>query len=205
MRIGLDFDNTIVSYDRLFYKVALEKSLIPPELHANKVLIRNYLRDKNQEDLWTEMQGYVYGSRMSEASGYPKLVQSLKIIKQIGYEIFIISHKTQYPYAGEMYDLRKASKQWITDNLQISGMPLIDDEHIIFDASKSEKIETIKRLKCEIFLDDLPEVLTDKNFPKGVIRCLFDPEGIYSSIVNNDLLRYESWSEFSSWVSSLTK
>ena len=29
VRIGIDFDNTIVSYDVLFYKVALEQGVIP--------------------------------------------------------------------------------------------------------------------------------------------------------------------------------
>ena len=37
MRIGIDFDNTIVSYDELFYQIAQEKKLIPAELPVNKV------------------------------------------------------------------------------------------------------------------------------------------------------------------------
>ena len=30
MLIGVDFDNTIVCYDKLFHQLALERSLIPP-------------------------------------------------------------------------------------------------------------------------------------------------------------------------------
>ena len=29
MRLGLDFDNTLISYDQLFRRVALDKALIP--------------------------------------------------------------------------------------------------------------------------------------------------------------------------------
>ena len=34
MRIGIDFDNTIVSYDALFYKVAVEQALDRADLRA---------------------------------------------------------------------------------------------------------------------------------------------------------------------------
>ena len=36
-KIGIDFDNTIVVYNNLFYKIALEKKLIPAELPKNKI------------------------------------------------------------------------------------------------------------------------------------------------------------------------
>ncbi len=110
MRIGLDFDNTIVSYDQLFHKVALEKSLISHEVPINKVAVRDHLRHTNQEDAWTEMQGYVYGARMNEAIAYPGLKEALHAIKNGGHELFIVSHKTQYPYAGKRYDLHAASR-----------------------------------------------------------------------------------------------
>ena len=34
--LGLDFDNTLVRYDKLFHKLALEKNLIEQEIPANK-------------------------------------------------------------------------------------------------------------------------------------------------------------------------
>jgi hypothetical protein len=50
MIIGLDFDNTIVSYDSLFHKVSLEQNLINEIFEANKIKIRDYLRAVNKED-----------------------------------------------------------------------------------------------------------------------------------------------------------
>ena len=40
--IGLDFDNTIIDYDFLFYKLALELKLIPIDIHKSKVGVRDY-------------------------------------------------------------------------------------------------------------------------------------------------------------------
>jgi hypothetical protein len=203
MRIGLDFDNTIVSYDQLFHKVALEKSLISLEVPINKVAVRDHLRNTNQEDAWTEMQGYVYGARMNEAIAYPGLIAALHAIRDAGHELFIVSHKTQYPYAGERYDLHEASRSWITYNLQTSGSTLIHKSNIFFNPSKDEKIEKISQLKCDIFLDDLPEILLATHFPQDTKKCLFDPEGHYASLENEILVNLQSWKAFSDWVHNL--
>ena len=47
IKLGLDFDNTLTNYDYLFFKLALEKNLIPQDLEKNKVAVRKYLIDKN--------------------------------------------------------------------------------------------------------------------------------------------------------------
>ena len=44
--IGLDFDNTIVSYDKAFYLVALCKNLIPKSLKKRKLMLRNIYKAK---------------------------------------------------------------------------------------------------------------------------------------------------------------
>jgi hypothetical protein len=200
MRIGLDFDNTIVSYDQLFHKVALEKSLIPPDVPINKVAVRDHLRNTNQEDAWTEMQGYVYGARMNEAIAYPGLIAALQAIRHAGHELFIVSHKTQYPYAGERYDLHEASRSWIARHLQTSISSLVQESNVFFNPSKDEKIKKISQLKCDIFLDDLPEILLATQFPKNTIKCLFDPESYHAGIESEILVNHQSWKGFSDWV-----
>src|SRR5262245_43078397 len=44
MLIGVDFDNTIVSYDALFHRIATERDLIPADLPVNKTAVRDHLR-----------------------------------------------------------------------------------------------------------------------------------------------------------------
>ena len=48
--LGLDFDNTIVQYDSLFYKLGLEKGLIDESVDPLKNKIRDFLRGKGQEE-----------------------------------------------------------------------------------------------------------------------------------------------------------
>jgi hypothetical protein len=203
MRIGLDFDNTIVSYDQLFHKVALEKSLISSEVPINKVAVRDHLRKAGQEDIWTEMQGYVYGARMDEASAYTGAIDALKLLKLQGHKLFIVSHKTQFPYAGEQYDLHQSSSKWIKNQLQLSDFPLIDHVDVFFNATKAEKIQKIEQLECDIFLDDLPEILLAEQFPEKTKRCLFDPEGHHTGLQNPTLINHQSWKEFSDWIYKL--
>ena len=71
MILGVDFDNTLVCYDSLFYRVALEKEAIPSKCAPTKRAVRDHLRENGLEDLWTELQGYVYGKRILKE--YPLL------------------------------------------------------------------------------------------------------------------------------------
>jgi hypothetical protein len=71
MIIGLDFDNTIVCYDHIIHSAALERGLIPTHIRVSKNSIRDYLRGQDKDDLWTELQGYVYGPGLKDALPYP--------------------------------------------------------------------------------------------------------------------------------------
>jgi len=118
MRIGIDFDNTIVSYDALFHGIALGRGLIPNNFTVSKVAVRNLLRANGQEDLWTLIQGEAYGFRMTDAAFYPGFLAFAKKAQETGTELVIISHKTKYPFKGPKYDLHQAAKSWIEINLQ---------------------------------------------------------------------------------------
>jgi len=176
MRIGLDFDNTIVSYDALFHKVAAEQKVIPDTLSVNKVAVRDYLRKEGKEDIWTEMQGYVYGERMQEASPFEGVIRFISEAKKQGHELRIISHKTRYPFMGPKYDLHTSAILWIESHLLDEGGPLIGKDEYFFEQTKDEKIARISSCGCEIYIDDLPEILLHKHFPVTTVRYLFDPE-----------------------------
>ena len=100
MIIGLDFDNTIVSYDELFFKVAREQGVVPADTPPTKVAVRDYLRSVDRESVWTEMQGYVYGARMKEAAAYPGVLEFLRWASNANHVVAIVSHKTKYPFLG---------------------------------------------------------------------------------------------------------
>jgi hypothetical protein len=174
MRIGFDFDNTIVSYDSLFHTVAREQGHIPDGTPVNKNAVRDYLRAQGREPVWTEMQGYVYGARMNEAAAYPNAIAVIEALGKAGHELAIISHKTAKPYEGPAYDLHAAARGWInTHLLNAKGEPLIPAERIFFLETKPEKIAKIAELECDVFIDDLPEILLHEGFPAGTRRFLF--------------------------------
>jgi len=177
MRIGLDFDNTIVSYDTLFHKVAREQGHIPEGVPVNKNAVRDYLRAQGVEPVWTAMQGYVYGARMNEAAAYPDAIATIEALGKAGHELFIISHKTRTPYAGPAYDLHASARGWIATHLNdANGQALIPAERITFHESKDQKIARIGALQCDVFLDDLPEILLHPQFSPSTRRYLFAAE-----------------------------
>jgi hypothetical protein len=193
MLIGIDFDNTIVCYDELFHKVARERNLIPADLPVNKSEVRNFLRRAGKEDIWTEMQGYVYGGRMAEALPYPGVIEFFKACRAANVEVCIVSHKTRYPFLGEKYDLHQAAKNW----LELQGFFDPDRiglkrENAFFELTKAEKLQRIGSCNCTHFIDDLPEILSEHAFPPETMKILFDSADIYAE---QKFQRFQNWSQ----------
>lgn len=200
MRIGLDFDNTIVSYDTLFHKVALEQRLAPSDLAQTKLAVRDYLRSQGKEQTWIEMQGYVYGARMSEAEFYPGVLDFFRWARANGVPTFIVSHKTRHPFAGPKYDLHEASRAWVSTYLHDQSTTFIEPGAVYFELTKQEKLARITELKCSLYLDDLPEILLDPMFPRGTEPLLFDPEGHHPDV---QLSRIRSWRQLQKIVEQM--
>jgi hypothetical protein len=194
VRIGIDFDNTIVDYDRVFYKVALERGCIPRELEATKLMVREHLRRANKEDLWTEMQGYVYGARIRDADVYPGALEFFAWARDRDIESVIISHKTQYPFLSPRCDLHEAARNWICEKLKTSAGALLDLDRVYFETTKEAKLARVRQMQCDVFIDDLPDVLLASSFPSNVGRILFDPIGYHKNKVDG-LLVLAHWQD----------
>jgi hypothetical protein len=193
MRIGIDFDNTIVCYDQVFHAVALEAGSVPAGLPVNKLAVRDHLRGIDREDDWTEMQGVVYTTRILDADPFPGVTEFLRRAKAAGVETAIVSQKTVYPFRGDKNNLHDAARTWIAAKLQEGRESLVPAECVFFELTKQAKLARIESLKCTHFIDDLPEILLDPAFPTGVSPVLFDPAGALET--TKPLLRMESWSQ----------
>jgi hypothetical protein len=195
MVIGVDFDNTIVCYDELFHRVAVEQGVVPSSVPATKGAVRRDLESRGQGDVWTELQGYVYGVRMAEAPAFPGVLEFFRRGVQSGLSLAIISHKTRYPARGPRYDLHEAARRWLevhgfSDPVR-TGLPAV---RVYFELSQHEKLVRIAREGCACFIDDLPELLTRPDFPTGVRRrILFDPHGHHAA--EEGLCHTTSWAE----------
>ena len=201
MRIGIDFDNTIVSYDTAFHRAAVERALVPAEIAATKSAIRDYLREAGNENEWTKLQGYIYGSGMTTVSAFPGALDFVERCVREGVDVCIISHKTRTPYAGEEHDLHEAARGWLERQGVFDRIGL-SRERVFFELTKGEKLERIARERRTVFIDDLPELLADAAFPPGVRRLLFDPNTSYASV---DLERAVSWDALASMLLDTAK
>lgn len=199
MRVGLDFDNTIVSYDALFHRVACEGGWVDASLPPSKLSVRDHLRRIGKEEVWTEMQGLVYGARMAEAECFPGALAFMRWARGQGVELAIVSHKTRHPFLGPKYDLHEAARRWIAATLRDERGALVDPDKVFFELTKEEKCARVKALGCAFFVDDLPEMLTAAGFPREVEAVLFDPDGHHAG---SALKRVRNWDEVKSLVES---
>jgi hypothetical protein len=197
MRIGIDFDNTIACYDGVFHQAAVERKLIPPDIPTDKTSVRNHLRSRGCDADFTELQGYVYGTRMDLVSLYPGFVGVLRKAASAGQKLFIVSHKTKTPFAGTAYDLHKSARDFLVAQRVVGdGGDLVRAGNVFFELTKEDKIARIAALRCDVFIDDLPELLAMDGFPKGIRRILFDPDAHYTSGGGGEPFeRYTSWRE----------
>ena len=195
MIVGIDFDNTIVSYDTLFKKIATERGLISSDFPASKEQIRDHLRKQGQEDAWTHMQGEVYGNRMSEAEPFSGFIDFAKKARKRGLDLFIISHKTKTPFAGPPYDLHLSASNWLR-SMAIIGPDRVAEQNVFFELTKEAKLARIKSVGCKVFIDDLPEILNAEEFPADVEKLLFSNQS--SSIAG--VVKFNSWQSISEYL-----
>jgi len=174
MILGVDFDNTIVRYDEVFHRIAVERGLIPASLAVRKNEVRDFLRRHGQEQAWTELQGYVYGSRMQEAQPFPGVLEFFTRCVRQKLPVHIISHKTRAAVAGPAYDLQQTASDWLAaqgmfDPARVGLAP----DHVHFGTTRLEKIRFIRETGCTHFIDDLEETFLEETFPPTVVKILF--------------------------------
>ncbi len=195
--IGIDLDNTLISYDKLFHQLALEQGLIDAGVPVNKTEVRDYLRRIGKEPAWTAMQGLAYGPRIREAEIFPGALDFLREGRRRGWPMHIVSHKTKTPIVGDPIDLHEAARGWL-DSKSIHDEIGFPRANVWFEVSKAAKIQRIRQLDCEVFIDDLPELLLDPQFPTETRRILFAPLGAGATSLPANVTAVASWTEITS-------
>ena len=197
MRIGIDFDNTIACYDGMFHQAALERGLIPPDLARDKNSVRDHLNGSGRKDDFTELQGYVYGARMELVSPYPGFAEFIGAARKTGHDLFVVSHKTQHPILGPKHDMHAAARSFLAGRgLTGAQSHQIDPENVFFELTKGEKVARAHDLACDVFIDDLPEILGLSGFPPHTRKILFDPENQFAGGAGA-FDRHNSWAAIS--------
>src|SRR6266702_6824079 len=196
MRIGIDFDNTIACYDGVFHAAALERGLIPADLARDKNSVRDHLNGSGRKDDFTELQGHVYGARMDLVSPYPGFAEFIGRARGDDHELFVVSHKTRYPMLGPKHDMHASARDFLKSRGLVGhGAAQIDPAGVFFELTKDAKVARVLELRCDMFIDDLPEILAMPGFPEGMRKILFDPDNQFAGITGDGakLDRRASW------------
>ena len=200
MRIGIDFDNTVASYDDVFLELAKRRGLVEHAFQGGKQALRDAIRLMPDGEMsWQHLQGSVYGKCMPRASLFEGVDKFLRRCRGMGGNIFIVSHKTEFGHFDpEQFNLRKTALDWMSARGFFSasgyGIPI---ENVYFEASRNEKLARIAALACTHFIDDLEEVLSDPHFPAGVTRILFAQTRLG---IAADTIHCKSWREIAEVV-----
>ena len=164
-RIGIDLDNTIISYDKAFQNGAIINGLVEKDCHLNKKALRNLIRNKPEGEFeWQKLQGFVYGEGISEATLFQGLYRFLWRCNERKIHVEVVSHKTEFGH----FDKNKISlRDSATNFLKNHGLldnknPLI--KKVTYKATRQEKIDYIKENNFELFIDDLEEIIFSADF-----------------------------------------
>lgn len=180
--VGLDLDNTLIDYTQAYSKIAEIFGLTIENF--NKDSIKQHLTDNKKNDVeWQRFQSILYTQGLDYAKLAPGLLNFLKFCKTKSIKVSVVSHKTlTTPKKFGNLNLRTPALKWLKEQQLIPA--LISLEDIFFCSTKSLKIEKINQLKCEIFVDDLEEVLYDSSLNFNVKRVQFSNEVKNNSICN---------------------
>lgn len=201
LRVGLDFDNTIICYDKIFLAQARARRLVPTCFEGGKQAIREaVLRRPDGEVSWQQLQAYAYGKGIEYAVLNEGVDHFLRRCRAQGIPVSIVSHKTEFGHFGRSrFNLREVALRW----MEASGF-FSDDGYglrrgdVFMEATRAEKLERIASLRCTHFVDDLVEVLTDPAFPEGVVRLLFARGSVHPP--SRLYVACRSWSDVESAV-----
>ena len=165
MRVGLDFDNTLIDYDTVFTSEGIRHGLTA----AGKDGVKAAAIAAGGERLWMTIQGQAYGRGIAGASLVPGVADFLAAAKSSKVTLFIVSHKTEFGHHDTTHtNLRMAAREWMraAGFFDSAGFGLAE-ERVHFESTLDAKVARIAALDLAFFVDDLAKVLTHPNFPSA--------------------------------------
>ncbi len=215
MRIGVDLDNTILSYTALFHALARERGWIDEACPSGKRAIKATLARVagsagEGERRWQKLQALAYGAEIDRAQLFTGFEAFARAARRAGWPLFIVSHKTRVSNLDPTAALRAHALRTLTTRgffraADEGGLGFAETD-VFFEDTRDAKIAVIARLNLSHFIDDLPAVFERPDFPGGVqpILC-HTPE----TPPTRPLLRLRDWAEiqdyFFHWTPALSR
>jgi hypothetical protein len=201
LRIGIDFDNTMACYDQAFAEVAALMGFQSSHEVATKIKVKQSIQNSpDGELLWQRLQGKVYGKHMLLAKVFAGVHEFICLAKMRGHEVFVVSHKSEFGhFDAEQISLRGQAMLWLEQNNFFHTNQLhLKKENVFFESTREDKIQRIQDLACTHFIDDLPEVFAEPQFPDHIQKILFSPTG--SSSGDASIKVASSWRKITAQV-----
>jgi hypothetical protein len=146
------------------------------------------LRDKIRalpegESIWQCIQAKAYGAELDKAELSKGFREFVLLARLRGCRLIIISHKTEIaPSDPGRVLLRVAANRWLDDHGFFNRLGFRFDQ-LYYCATRGEKISKIQSLGCDVFIDDLTEILEAPGFPQSTRKILFNPGTQHSRTV----------------------
>lgn len=170
LRLGLDFDNTVIRYDAVFRRLAARRGWIPAGPALTKEQIKKRLIAADGDDLrWQGLQAEAYGRGIMTATFFPGCLRFLRRAAAAGHEVFIVSHKSRTSHFDRSVKLREWALRWLKTNARGSIKP----GNVFFADDRDAKVKKISALDLDLFVDDLLPVLEHPDFPARTARVHF--------------------------------
>ena len=189
IRLGIDFDGTLVLHDAQLHRLACERFAMPEGVSARKSAIRAWFwAQPGGSERWVELQGLTYGAHMREAVPAPGCREFLGSCAGGGVPVVIVSHKTEFPVIGPRVRLREHASAWLDRHGFFEDGSGLERGNVFFESTRGGKIGRIVERGCTHFIDDLPEIFEDPAFPRSVHRWLFTVSG-----ANDGVRVFRTW------------
>ena len=185
-KIGIDLDNTIINYEIPFKKF-LRKNNIKVK-KVNKSRLKELINKNQKFKSWTQVQEEIYGKYIVSAKKFKYYKSFENFALKHKFKLFIISHKTKYSQYSKKYNLHKISNLWLQKNIKIKNYK------IYFLNSIESKLNKIRKINPDYFIDDLLEILTNKKMPKKIKRIYFSEKN--DSVIKN----FNNWHKIKKFI-----
>ncbi len=194
--IGIDFDNTIASYDAVLHRLASERGLIPSSCRGGKKAIRDHIRTLPDGEIeWQRLQAIVYGPAIDDAQLFDGVMDFLCCCRTNHVRVYIVSHKTAYSnLSGAGVNFQDAATRWMSARgfFDWQGAGLGSDQ-VFYEPTRRQKVSRICSLDCTDFIDDLEETFLEPSFPAEVTKVLFNPHA--EPVQSKDVRSCSRWSQ----------
>lgn len=174
-RLGLDLDNTLIDYTDSLASLASDFGIAREKVSRDE--IRTQLRRPDDDEEWQHFQSLLYTEGLASAWPAFGAMEFIRACRRKGVEVFIVSHKTERgPKRFGARDLRSPALEWLAHRGLVPG--LIPADRVFFADSVKNKIDWIAKLKLDVFVDDLPEILSHPQWPTSTLGVRFSPQDL---------------------------